>query len=68
MRYNKPIKDKIIQALCAKSHVEFMKKCKDPLWLNPKFFIELPFKDGVTTNLTKASHLGMNLEHLLMEI
>ena len=32
--------------------------------MNPDFFIHLPFKKNEDVNPTKASHRGMNLEHL----
>ncbi|KAG8472716.1 hypothetical protein CXB51_034748 [Gossypium anomalum] len=41
-------------------------KCLNPLWKNPEFFINLPFKKNEDINPTKASHTGMNPEHLLL--
>ncbi|KAH0729906.1 hypothetical protein KY289_001094 [Solanum tuberosum] len=41
-----------------------MKKHDKPLWLNEEFFIRLPFKRNENINPTRASHSGMNLEHL----
>ena len=37
-----------------------------PLWKNPKFFIYLLFKKNEDINPTKASHRGMNPEHLAL--
>ncbi|KAG8502654.1 hypothetical protein CXB51_001139 [Gossypium anomalum] len=51
---------------CANSHSEFLAKCSNPLWKNPDFFINLPFKKNEDINPTKASHTGMNPEHLLL--
>ncbi|KAG8488204.1 hypothetical protein CXB51_018358 [Gossypium anomalum] len=51
---------------CANSHSEFLAKCPNPLWKNPDFFINLPFKKNEDINPTKASHTGMNPEHLLL--
>ena len=34
--------------------------------MNPDFFIHLPFKKNEDVNSTKASHRGMNLEHLAL--
>ncbi|KAG8493395.1 hypothetical protein CXB51_010802 [Gossypium anomalum] len=51
---------------CANSHSEFLAKCPNPLWKNPEFFINLPFKKNEDINPTKASHTGMNPEHLLL--
>ncbi|KAK8314242.1 hypothetical protein V6Z12_D01G158900 [Gossypium hirsutum] len=48
----------------AESHSEFLKKCKNPLWKNSEYFIKLPFKKTEDINPTKASHMGMNPEHL----
>ena len=45
---------------------EFLLKNPNPLWKNPKFFIYLPFKKNEDVNPTKASHRGMNLEHLAL--
>ncbi|KAG8478431.1 hypothetical protein CXB51_028256 [Gossypium anomalum] len=51
---------------CANSHSEFLAKCSNPLWKNPDFFINLPFKKNEDINPTKASHTGMNPQHLLL--
>ncbi|KAG8489635.1 hypothetical protein CXB51_017679 [Gossypium anomalum] len=51
---------------CAKSHSEFLKKCPNLLWKNLDFFIKLPFKKNEDINPTKASHQGMNPDHLLL--
>ncbi|KAG8481392.1 hypothetical protein CXB51_026151 [Gossypium anomalum] len=51
---------------CANSHSEFLAKCPYPLWKNPDFFINLPFKKNEDINPTKASHTGMKPEHLLL--
>ena len=34
----------------------------------PQFFVALPFKQNVDINPTKASHVGMNPEHLALTI
>ncbi|KAK8579607.1 hypothetical protein V6N12_069922 [Hibiscus sabdariffa] len=47
---------------CAESHEEFLSKCDHPLWKNPEFFIQMPFKNK-DINPTKASHSGMNPDH-----
>jgi len=36
------------------------------LWMNPDFFLHLPFKKNEDVNSTKANHRGMNLEHLAL--
>ncbi|KAG8488426.1 hypothetical protein CXB51_016475 [Gossypium anomalum] len=51
---------------CANSHSEFLTKCPNLLWKNPDFFINLPFKKNEDINPIKASHTGMNPEHLLL--
>ncbi|KAK8494604.1 hypothetical protein V6N11_064766 [Hibiscus sabdariffa] len=48
---------------CAESHKEFLSKCDHPLWKNPEFFIQMPFKRSEDINPTKASHSGMNPDH-----
>ncbi|KAK8565042.1 hypothetical protein V6N12_058617 [Hibiscus sabdariffa] len=48
---------------CAESHEEFLSKCAHPLWKNPEFFIQMPFKKNEDINPTKASHSGMNPDH-----
>ncbi|KAJ9567786.1 hypothetical protein OSB04_003752 [Centaurea solstitialis] len=48
------IKQQIIQSSCASSHTEFLMKNKNPLWLNPSFFVSLPFKQNEVVNPTKA--------------
>ncbi|XP_060210578.1 uncharacterized protein LOC132637517 [Lycium barbarum] len=60
----KEIEKQLVEHSCADSHKEFMGKCKKPLWLNEEFFIKLPFKKNETINPTKASHSGMNPDHL----
>ncbi|KAJ9550757.1 hypothetical protein OSB04_014802 [Centaurea solstitialis] len=62
------IKQQIIQTSCASSHTEFLTKNKNPLWLNPSFFVSLPFKQNEDVNPTKASHPGMNPEHYQLAI
>ncbi|XP_070017294.1 uncharacterized protein [Nicotiana sylvestris] len=46
------------------SEPDFMKKGKHPLLKNEEFFIKIPFKKNENINLTKASHSGMNPDHL----
>ncbi|KAG8498470.1 hypothetical protein CXB51_005019 [Gossypium anomalum] len=48
------------------SHSEFLNKCPNPLWKNSELFIHLPFKKNEDINPTKASHQGMNPNHLLL--
>nr|QJS95220.1 polyprotein [Petunia vein clearing virus] len=62
------LEDVIKNQLCAESHVDFLSKCSHPLWLNQDFFIKLPFKKNENINPTKASHSGMNPEHLQLAI
>ncbi|KAL4588678.1 hypothetical protein LXL04_001571 [Taraxacum kok-saghyz] len=62
------IKQHIIQTSCATSHTEFLKKNSSPLWLNPDFFVELPFKHNEDVNPTKASHPGMNPDHYQLAV
>ncbi|GJX60433.1 putative reverse transcriptase domain, viral movement protein [Tanacetum coccineum] len=57
------IKQRLIQTCCASSHTEFLTKHPSPLWLNPSFFVSLPFKQNEDVNPTKASHAGMNPDH-----
>lgn len=38
------IRQKLILTSCADCHVDFLLKCPNPLWKNPKFFITLAFK------------------------
>ncbi|GJX90841.1 putative reverse transcriptase domain, viral movement protein [Tanacetum coccineum] len=57
------IKQRLIQTCCASSHAEFLTKHPSSLWLNPSFFVSLPFKQNKEVNPTKASHPGMNPEH-----
>jgi hypothetical protein len=54
------IKASFIARSCADSHTDFLKKCSNPLWLNPEFFVQLPFKTNLLTTPTKASHAGMS--------
>ena len=57
----------IINDCCVDSHSEFLqKKNPNPLWMNPDFFLHLPFKKNEDVNPTKACHRGMNLEHLAL--
>nr|GFB15703.1 putative zinc finger, CCHC-type [Tanacetum cinerariifolium] len=49
------IKQRLIQTYCASSHIEFLTKHPSPLWLNPSFFVSLPFKQNEDVNLTKES-------------
>ena len=60
------LKLEIISDCCANSHFEFLLKNPNPLWKNPKFFIYFPFKKNEDVNLIKASHRGMNPEHLTL--
>ena len=60
------LKLQIISDCCASSHSEFLLKNPNLLWKNPKFFIYLPFKKNEDVNPTKASHRGMNPEHLAL--
>nr|GEU41979.1 putative reverse transcriptase domain, viral movement protein [Tanacetum cinerariifolium] len=57
------IKQRLIQTCCASSHTEFLTKHPSPLWLNPSFFVSLPFKQNEDVNPTKASHPKMNPDH-----
>ncbi|GJR02268.1 putative zinc finger, CCHC-type containing protein [Tanacetum coccineum] len=57
------IKQRLIQTCCASSHTEFLTKHPSPLWLNPSFFVSLPFKQNKDVNPTKASHPGINPKH-----
>nr|GEX14076.1 putative reverse transcriptase domain, viral movement protein [Tanacetum cinerariifolium] len=57
------IKQRLIQTCCASSHTEFLTKHPSPLWLNPSFFVSLPFKKNEDVNPTKASHPRMNPDH-----
>ncbi|GJY69753.1 putative zinc finger, CCHC-type containing protein [Tanacetum coccineum] len=57
------IKQRLIQTCCASSYTEFLTKHPSPLWLNPSFFVSLPFKQNEDVNPTKASHPGMNPDH-----
>ena len=38
----------------------------NPLWKNPKFFIALPFKLNDDSNPTKATHIGMTPQYLIL--
>nr|XP_009788170.1 PREDICTED: uncharacterized protein LOC104236021 [Nicotiana sylvestris] len=60
----KEIEQILIEHSCSESHKDFMKKAKSPLWKNKEFFIKLPFKKNENINPTKASHSGMNPDHL----
>nr|GEW78744.1 putative reverse transcriptase domain, viral movement protein [Tanacetum cinerariifolium] len=57
------IKKRLIQTCCASSHTEFLTKHPSLLWLNPSFFVSLPFKQNEDVKPTKASHPGMNPDH-----
>nr|GEW20359.1 reverse transcriptase domain-containing protein [Tanacetum cinerariifolium] len=57
------IKQRLIQTCCASSHTEFLTKHPSPLWVNPSFFVSLPFKQNKDVNPTKASHPEMNTDH-----
>ncbi|GJS28656.1 putative zinc finger, CCHC-type containing protein [Tanacetum coccineum] len=57
------IKQRLIQTCCASSHTEFLTKHPSLLWLNPLFFVSLPFKQNEDVNPTKASHPRMNPDH-----
>ena len=56
----------IINDYCANTYFEFLLKNPNHLWKNPNFFIHLPFKKNEDVNPTKASHRGMNPEHLTL--
>nr|XP_009783711.1 PREDICTED: uncharacterized protein LOC104232259 [Nicotiana sylvestris] len=60
----KEIEQNLIEHSCVESHKDFIKKGKHPLWKNEEFFIKLPFKKNENINPTKASHSGMNPDHL----
>ncbi|WMV29548.1 hypothetical protein MTR67_022933 [Solanum verrucosum] len=62
----KNINCQLVEESCVDSHSEFMKKHDKPLWINEEFFIRLPFKRNENINPTRASHSGMNPEHLLL--
>jgi len=51
------IRDKLA-SLCADNHEEFSHP--NPLWKNPEFFVQLPFKLNEDVNPTKATHPGMS--------
>nr|GEW68793.1 hypothetical protein [Tanacetum cinerariifolium] len=57
------IKQRLIQTCRASSHTEFLTKHPLPLWLDPLFFVSLPFKQNKDVNPTKESHPGMNPDH-----
>lgn len=57
------LKVQIIEKSYANSHVEFLTKCSNLLWQNPKFFVQLPFKLNENINLPKASHPMMTPKH-----
>ena len=56
----------IINDCYANNHSKFLLKNPNPLWKNPKFFIYLPFKKNKDVKPTKASHRGMNPDHLAL--
>ena len=60
------LKLQIISDYCANSYSEFLLKNPNLLWKNLKFFIYLPFKKNEDVNPIKASHRGMNPEHLAL--
>ena len=60
------LKFQIISDYYANSHSKFLLKNPNPPWKNPKFFIYLPFKKNEDVNPTRASHRGMNPEHLAL--
>ena len=43
---------------CVESHADFHHP--NPLWKNPHFFVQLPFKLNEDVNPTKATHPGMS--------
>jgi len=57
------IRDKLA-LLCADNHEEFSHP--KPLWKNPEFFVQLPFKLNEDVNPTKATHPGMSPTDLLL--
>ena len=57
------IRDKLA-LLCADNHKEFSHP--KPLWKNPEFFVQLPFKLNEDVNPTKATHPGMSPTDLLL--
>ncbi|KAJ9544618.1 hypothetical protein OSB04_024325 [Centaurea solstitialis] len=62
------MKQQIIQTSRASSHTDFLMKNKNPLWLNPLFFVSLPFKQNKDFNPTKVSHPGMNPDHYQLAV
>ncbi|KAK4382055.1 polyprotein [Sesamum angolense] len=53
-----------LQQCCADSHADF--KHPHPLWKNPEFFIQLPFKLNEDANPIKASHPGTTPDDLVL--
>ncbi|KAL0287828.1 UNVERIFIED_CONTAM: polyprotein [Sesamum radiatum] len=53
-----------LKQCCADSHADF--KHPHPLWKNPEFFIQLPFKLNEDANPIKASHPGMTPDDLAL--
>ncbi|KAH9780716.1 hypothetical protein KPL71_008186 [Citrus sinensis] len=49
---------------CPESHADFHHP--NPLWKNPQFFVQLPFKLNEDVNPTKATHLGMSPSDLVL--
>nr|KYP61753.1 polyprotein [Cajanus cajan] len=47
-----------LKSLCSDNHKDFTHP--KPLWKNPDFFVQLPFKLNEDVNPTKASHPGMS--------
>ena len=49
---------------CPESHADFHHP--NPLWKNPQFFVQLPFKLNEDVNPTKATHPGMSPSDLVL--
>ena len=60
------IRQQLVHHCCANSHAEFQSKHSSPLWTRSEFFIRLPFKDNIHVTPMKASHQGMNPEHMTL--
>ncbi|KAH9769354.1 hypothetical protein KPL71_011964 [Citrus sinensis] len=58
--HKKPFQDISTKLLkyCPESHADFHHP--NPLWKNPHFFVQLPFKLNEDVNPTKATHPGMS--------
>ncbi|KAJ0027309.1 hypothetical protein Pint_35957 [Pistacia integerrima] len=63
---NTDVTQQLVTESFAQSHTDFLTKCSHPLWLNPEFFVSLPFKKNEGINPTKATHLGMPPNHLAL--